>query len=330
MADNELRVDPAVLTATSSTSAKLGTDVAGLRVGDSLTAAGSAASGLLSGAATRDLGSSIDQTSKKLGESWAKFSEKTSKAAELYTKSDQEIARKMKQAGDQFDPDDPSSGSGTEAPAPTTPGVTAEQLQKIMSSQGANFTMADAEAFLPSINKAMQDAGITTPDQQAAFLAQIAEESGGLTMMTEKPWGLDQSEWDNPQAVQQYFNNKYANIIGNGDAASGDGYKYRGRGILQITGRDNYAMISQKLYGDDRLVQNPDLLSEPAAASAAAAAYWQENNLNRFIPAGAPVTAGQFQDLGSTINTGQPGNVPYGAAERVKYWEAAKAALGVS
>ncbi|MCC5582589.1 hypothetical protein IMZ11_44090, partial [Microtetraspora sp. AC03309] len=77
-------MDPAVLTATSSTSAKLGTDVAGLRVGDSLTAAGSAASGLLSGAATRDLGSSIDQTSKKLGESWAKFSEKTSKAAELY------------------------------------------------------------------------------------------------------------------------------------------------------------------------------------------------------------------------------------------------------
>jgi predicted chitinase len=116
---------------------------------------------------------------------------------------------------------------------------------------------------------------------------------------------------------------------GNGGVSSGDGYNYRGRGILQITGKANYAAVSEKLYGDDRFVKNPDLLSQPDEAAAAAAAYWNENDLNRFIPPGQPVTPQAFQDLGSTINTGHPGDVPNNAAERVKYWEDAKEVLGV-
>ncbi|MBV8348171.1 MAG: hypothetical protein JOZ49_11745 [Mycolicibacterium sp.] len=203
--------------------------------------------------------------------------------------------------------------------------------------QAALFTTADpslsrydVKKWLPSIDKAMHDANIITPDQQAAFLAQIAEESGGLGMVTELPWGLPRSQWNDGQAVRDYFNNKYANINGNGDVSSGDGYNYRGRGILQITGKSNYAAVSEKLYGDDRLVKNPDLLSQPDVAGVAAAAYWNENNLNRFIPAGQPVTPQQFQDLGSAINTGHPGDVPNNADERVKYWEVAKAALGVT
>ena len=76
-------------------------------------------------------------------------------------------------------------------------------------------------------------------------------------------------------------------------------------------------------------MKNPDLVSQPDAACAAAAAYWNENNLNRFIPPGQPVTPQQFQDLGSTINVGHPGDVPNNAAERVKYWEVAKEALGL-
>jgi predicted chitinase len=186
-----------------------------------------------------------------------------------------------------------------------------------------------ASINLPPLNKAMHDANITTPDQQAAFLAQIAEESGELGMVNELPWGLPRSQWDDEQAVRDYFNNKYANINGNGGASSGDGYNYRGRGLLQITGKSNYAAVSEKLYADDRLLANPDLLSQPDAAWAAAAAYWNENDLNRFIPPGQPVTPQQFQDLGSTINTGHPGDVPNNAAERVKYWEVAKEALGV-
>ena len=184
--------------------------------------------------------------------------------------------------------------------------------------------------WLMSMSKAMHDANITTPDQRAAFLAQIAEETGGLRMVTELPWGLPRSQWNDEQAVRNYFNNKYANMNGNGDVSSGDGYNYRGRGILQITGKSNYAAVSEKLYGDDRLVKNPDLVSQPDAACAAAAAYWNENDLNRFIPPGQPVTPQEFQDLGSTINTGHPGHVPNNAATRAKYWEVAKKALGVT
>jgi putative chitinase len=206
-----------------------------------------------------------------------------------------------------------------------------KMLQASLST-AANPSLSryDVKKWLPSIDKAMHDANITTPDQQAAFLAQIAEESGCLWMITELPWGLPHSQWNDVQAVRDYFNNKYANINGNGDVSSGDGYNYRGRGILQITGKSNYAAVSEKLYGDDRLVQYPDLLSQPDTGGAAAAAYWNENNLNRFIPPGQPVTPQQFQDLGSTINTGHPGDVPNNAAERVKYWEVAKAALGVT
>lgn len=187
----------------------------------------------------------------------------------------------------------------------------------------------DPKKWVPQIKKAMRAAHITTLDQEAAFLAQISEESGGLGMVNEMPWGLDRSQWNDEQAVRDYFNNKYAAIGGNGDVGSGDGYNFRGRGILQITGRNNYAAISQELYGDDRLLKNPELLAEPQAACAAAAAYWNQNNLNRFIPPG-PVTPDEFQDLGSTINTGSPGNVPNNAAERVRYWEVAKQSLGIT
>jgi predicted chitinase len=193
-----------------------------------------------------------------------------------------------------------------------------------------NGYVAKKWQWLTSMGKAMHDANITTPDQRAAFLAQIAEETGGLRMVTERPWGLPRSQWNDEQAVRNYFNNKYANINGNGDVSSGDGYNFRGRGILQVTGKSNYAAVSEKLYGDDRLVKNPDLVSQPDAACATAAAYWNENDLNRFIPPGQPVTPQEFQDLGSTINTGHPGHVPNNAATREKYWEVAKEALGIT
>jgi putative chitinase len=180
----------------------------------------------------------------------------------------------------------------------------------------------------------MADAGITTPDQQAAFLAQIAEESGGLQYMTEKLWppgGGPPYPDDDPRVIQ-YFNQKYGDRadLGNRGVASGDGANYRGRGILQITGRDNYRAISERLFGDDHLLDHPELLAQPDAASGAATAYWNRNHLTeRFLSSNGPITLQQFQDLGSTINTGQPGNIPDGEAKREAAWAAAKKALGI-
>ena len=68
--------------------------------------------------------------------------------------------------------------------------------------------------------------------------------------------------------------------MGNGSEASGDGYKFRGRGILQITGRSNYTKCSQALFNDDTLVKNPDLLTTPKYAVLTACWFWDSNKLN--------------------------------------------------
>ena len=74
---------------------------------------------------------------------------------------------------------------------------------------------------------------------------------------------------------EKFFNYVYDDVAGN--SADGDGYKYRGRGLVQITGKDNYRRVSQAVYGDDRLVDNPDLLLDDKVAGAAAAYFTAES-----------------------------------------------------
>lgn len=73
----------------------------------------------------------------------------------------------------------------------------------------------------------------------------------------------------------------YANRNGNGDVASGDGYNYCGRGALGLTGKDNYAKCSQDSYGDDRLVQHPELVEEYGAGIMSAGWFWHTRALNQ-------------------------------------------------
>jgi len=75
-------------------------------------------------------------------------------------------------------------------------------------------------------------------------------------------------------------NRVYANRMGNGNEQSGDGWKYRGRGFLQITGRENYLLLSKDTRID--FLNNPDLLLEEANAMISALWFWQKNNLNSF------------------------------------------------
>lgn len=81
---------------------------------------------------------------------------------------------------------------------------------------------------------------------------------------------------------QKIANRVYANRMGNGPESSGDGWKFRGRGILQVTGRVNYAACSQAIFGDDSLLKEPDLLCVPKYAILSACWYWQKNGLNTF------------------------------------------------
>ncbi|TAL24420.1 MAG: glycoside hydrolase family 19 protein [Aquabacterium sp.] len=150
----------------------------------------------------------------------------------------------------------------------------------------------DPARWAAALAPAMQRFGITTRDREAAFLAQTAHESSDFNRLEEslfyraarltKVWPR---RFPTEAAAQPYAANPaklanfvYANRMGNGSEASGDGYRYRGRGIIQVTGRSNYTQIGQALGLD--LVGQPDLLLQPEHAAASAAFFWESRGLN--------------------------------------------------
>lgn len=142
----------------------------------------------------------------------------------------------------------------------------------------------------------MNAQGIKDPKEQAMFLAQMDHESGGFKSYEEnlnysaknlrKTFGKyytndADAERDarNPEAIA---NRVYGNRMGNTEP--GDGYKYRGRGAIQLTGKDNYARAGKALGLD--LVNNPDLAKDPAVAAKIATWYWKDRNLGEAARAG--------------------------------------------
>ena len=137
---------------------------------------------------------------------------------------------------------------------------------------------------------------INTPERVAGFLAQVGHESGGfrftsedlhyraeaLTRMwpTRFPPGIAESYAMQPEKIA---NRAYANRMGNGDEASGDGWKYRGRGLIQLTGADNYADFS--LSADNEALSDPDSVAEPELAALSAGWFWSRNGLNALADA---------------------------------------------
>lgn len=136
-------------------------------------------------------------------------------------------------------------------------------------------------------------AGINTRLRLAAYFAQCDHESAGFTAVVEK---LNYSatalmatfprHFNDAQLAQRYARNPqmianrvYANRMGNGDEASGDGWKYRGRGIIQLTGKNNYTA-----YNPSTLA-NPDIVAQPEHAVRSSIWFWTTNNLNRLADA---------------------------------------------
>jgi putative chitinase len=104
-------------------------------------------------------------------------------------------------------------------------------------------------------------------------------------------------------------NRVYGGRMGNGPEASGDGYKFRGRGILQLTGRANYTQCSRDLFGDDTLANDPDLVRTPEYAIITACWFWYKNQLNAICDQGDIVL------LSKRINGGT-----IGLEDRIKHW----------
>lgn len=171
--------------------------------------------------------------------------------------------------------------------------------QDLVAATGARIDRA--QTFLPFLEDAMHEFQINTPARQAAFLAQVGHESGGLHWLVEI-WG--------PTPTQARYETRYD--LGN--VAPGDGFKYRGRGLIQLTGRGNYQKCGDALGVD--LVSDPEKLGEPGLASRSAAWFWKEHGCNELAD------AGEFEAITRRINGGLTGY-----PERLALWEAAKAVI---
>ena len=158
-----------------------------------------------------------------------------------------------------------------------------------------------ATTFLPHIEAAAPDFEINTPERMAAFLAQVGHESGGLHWLVEI-WG--------PSIAQTHYEGR-ADL---GNTEDGDGFRFRGRGLIQITGRANYAAASEALATD--FVRSPEMLAEPDMAVRSAMWFWRSHGLNELAD------AGDFERITRKINGGLNGE-----DGRVALWESAKEAL---
>lgn len=173
------------------------------------------------------------------------------------------------------------------------------EAQELAECTGS--TLGRATVLLSSLLMAMAEFDINTPLRQAAFLAQVGHESGGLHWMSEI-WG--------PTAAQRRY--EWRTDLGNTEL--GDGFKFRGRGLLQITGRANYEATGDALGVD--LISDPDLLATPHLAARSAARFWQVHGLNELAD------VGDFRRITLRINGGTNG-----MDERVALYAAAKEAL---
>lgn len=207
-------------------------------------------------------------------------------------------------------------------------------------SMSFEFTKNHLKEILPSIpyldewydalSKVLPEYDITTPQRVAAFIAQCAHESGGFKALKENlnyqaaslcrvwPRLFPTMEIANQYAhkPEMIANRAYGNRMGNGDEASGDGYRYCGRGLIQLTGKDNYTAFAESI--ETPIEELPEYLSTFEGAVQSAAYFWSENNLNQYADSGDILT------MTKRINGGT-----IGLEDRKKHYDHALHVLGV-
>ena len=159
--------------------------------------------------------------------------------------------------------------------------ISKQQLLHIFPNAGQS-----AGVFVSALNTAMNHYQIVGAKRVAAFIAQIGHESGQLKYVKEI-WG--------PTKAQA----RYEGRADLGNTVAGDGSKYRGRGLIQITGRANYKACGEALALD--LINEPELLEKPQHACMSAAWFWASRGLSTLAD------AGQFDKITQRINGGQNG-----------------------
>lgn len=208
--------------------------------------------------------------------------------------------------------------------------LTSEQLTQIMRCPAAR-----AEHWRPALVNAMQRFGITTPRRAAHFLAQLGHESLSLSRTEESlsyslprlmevfghriPTNCVSLFVRQPEKLGNYV---YADRNGNGNVASGDGYRYRGRGPMQHTGRGNYRRVGELIGAP--LEHQPTLLLDVEIGAMAAAAYWHDNRLSGLADTGDVLMVSRKINLGSATSK----RMPVGLPDRVARTQRAVAVLG--
>ena len=184
--------------------------------------------------------------------------------------------------------------------------LTIEQLQAIMPLLPA----AKRTTYFPFLTAAVTEFGIDQPARTAAFLAQLAHESAQFKFM-EEIWG--------PTTAQRRYEppDKLATTLGNTEP--GDGFRFKGRGPIQVTGRANYRRFGDLLGLD--LVATPAQAASPEVAFRIAALFWSKKGLNELADR---VTPEAFREITRRINGGFNG-----LAERQRFYETAKTVLAV-
>jgi len=160
-------------------------------------------------------------------------------------------------------------------------------------------TAPNATKFAGALEEAMKEFSINTPKRVAMFVAQLMHESGKLAFVTEnlnykaeslnavfpkyfKNAGRDANQY--ARQPEKIANVVYASRMGNGDSASGEGWKFRGRGLIQLTGKENYTKCGAGLGKD--LITDPSYLESAEGAARSAAWFWHKNGLNALADSG--------------------------------------------
>lgn len=196
-----------------------------------------------------------------------------------------------------------------------------EMLKKIYP----NSTAQDRAKFIRPLQLAMMRYNINNVNRIRAFLAQIGHESGQLSAVYEnlnyslsslrsvfgKYFPTNEMAAQYARQPEKIANRVYANRLGNGDEQCGDGWKYRGRGLIQITGKSNYEAATNGMYALPMgicFVTEPNLLSTPEYAAQSAAWWWENAGLNALADKlGGSDDADIFRQISKRINGGYNG-----------------------
>jgi putative chitinase len=201
--------------------------------------------------------------------------------------------------------------------------LTLDQLKQMIKNRYIDYWYGALEQLLP-------DYDINTPQRVASFIAQCAHESGNFVFIKEnlnykaaslrkvfpKYFPTDALAAQYANRPEMIANRVYANRMGNGPEESGDGWRYCGRGLIQLTGKQNYTNFADSI--ECAVEEAAEYLATFEGAAQSACWFWEQNNLNRFAD------AGDIKGLTRAINGGY-----IGLEDRIHHYEHALHVMGV-